>query len=148
MYRPGINKPKRNKNSNISFTSLLWSEFEDYLSDKVTLSYKIILCDDYNFHFETNSADAVKFLNMTDCNGFTPLDCFKSNPTHCKDADLDAFFISKNPVDKNFIKNLDVIVDTGTNFDHYLDTMVVGTAGLPFTSVPLGKKNCKKFGTN
>ena len=66
MYRPGINKPKRIKKENISFTSLFWSEFEGYLSNKVTLSDKIILCGDFNFHFETNSADAVKFLNMID----------------------------------------------------------------------------------
>ena len=44
---------------------------------------------------KTNSADAVKFLNMIDCYGFTPLDSFKSNPTHCKGGVLDAFFISK-----------------------------------------------------
>ena len=37
MYRPEINKPKRIKKGNISFTSLFWSEFEDYLSNKVTL---------------------------------------------------------------------------------------------------------------
>ena len=41
MYRPGINKPKRIKKENISFTSLFWSEFEDYLSNKVTLSDKL-----------------------------------------------------------------------------------------------------------
>ena len=105
MYRPGINKPKRIKKENISFTSLFWSEFEDYLSNKVTLSDKIILCGDFNFHFETNSADAVKFLNMIDCYGFTPLDSFNSNPTYCKGGVLDAFFISKNAMDKNFMKN-------------------------------------------
>ena len=37
------------------------------------------------------------------------------------------------------MKNVDVIVDTGTNFDHYLVTAVVGTAGLPSTSAPLVK---------
>ena len=70
---------------------------------------KIILCGDFNFHFETNSADAVKFFNMVDCYGFTPLDSFRSNPTHCKGGILDAFFISKNAMDKNFMKNLDII---------------------------------------
>ena len=140
MHRPGINKPKRIKKENISFTSLFWSEFEDYLSNKVTLSDKIILCGDFNFHFETNSADAVKFLNMIDCYGFTPLDSFKGNPTHCKGGVLDAFFISKNAMDKNFMKNLDVVVDTGTNSDHYLVTAVVDTAGLHSTSAPLVKK--------
>ena len=105
MYRPGINKPKKIKKENISFTSLFWSEFEDYLSNKVTLSDKIILCGDFNFHFETNLADAVKFLNMIDCYGFTPLDSFNSNPTHCKGGVLDTYFISKNAMDKNFLKN-------------------------------------------
>ena len=57
MYRPEINKPKRNKKSNISFTSLFWSEFEDYLRNKVTLSDKIILRGDFNFYFETDSTD-------------------------------------------------------------------------------------------
>ena len=38
---------------------------------------------------------------------------------HCKGGVLDAFFISKNAMDKNFMKNLDVVVDTGTNSDHY-----------------------------
>ena len=145
MYRPGINKPKRIKKENISFTSLFWSEFEDYLSNKVTLSDKIILCGDFNFHFETNSADAVKFLNMIDCYGFTPLDSFKSNPTHCKGGVLDAFFISKNAMDKNFMKNLNVVVDTGTNSDHYLVTAVVDTAGLHSTSAPLVKKIVRNF---
>ena len=148
MCRPGINKPKRIKKGIISFTSLFWSEFEEYLSNKVTLSDKIILCGDLNFHFETNSADAVKFLNMIDCYGFTPLDSFKSNPTHCKGGVLDAFLISKNAMDKNFMKNLDVVVDTGTNSDHYLVTAVVDTAGLHSTSAPLVKKNCKKFEAN
>ena len=98
------------------------------------------MCGDFNFHFETNSADAVKFLNMIDCYGFTPLDSFKSNPTHCKGRVLNAFFICKNAVDKNFMKNLDAIVDTGTNSDYYLVTAVVDTAGLPSTSVPFVKK--------
>ena len=93
MYRLGINKPKKFNKGNISFTSLFWSEFEGYLSIKVTLSDKIILCGDFNFHFETNSADAVKFLNMIDCYGFTPLDSFKRNTTHCKGGVLHAFFI-------------------------------------------------------
>ena len=105
-----------------------------------TLSGKIILCGDFNFHFETNSADAVKFLNMIDCYGFTPLDSFNSNPTHCKGGVLDAFFISKNAMDKNFMKNLDVVVDTGTNSNHYLVTAVVDTAGLHSISAPLVKK--------
>ena len=47
MYRPGINRPKRNKKSNFSFTLQFWSEFEDYLSNKVTLSDKIILRGDW-----------------------------------------------------------------------------------------------------
>ena len=46
-------------------------------------------------------------------------------------------FISKNAVDKNFLKSLDVIVDTGTNSDHCLVTAVVDTAVLPPTSVTL-----------
>ena len=145
MYRPGINKPERIKKENISFTSLFWSEFEDYLRNKVTLSDKIILCGDFNFHFETNSADAVKFLNMIDCYGFIPLDSFKSNPTHFKGGVLDAFFISKNAMDKNFIKNLDVIVNIGTNSDHYFVTAVVDTAGLYSTSGPLVKKIVRNF---
>ena len=140
MYRPRINNPKRIKKGNIRFTSLFWSEFEDYLSNKVTLSDKIILCGDFNYYFETNSADAVKFLNMNDCYGFTPLDSSKSNPTHCKGGVLDSFFISNNAMNKNFMKNLDVVVDTGTNSDHYLVTAVVDTAGLHSTSAPLAKK--------
>ena len=95
MYRPGINKPKTIKKGHISLTSLFWSEFEDYLSNKVTLSDKIILCSDFNFHFETNSADAVKFLNMIDCYRFTPLDSFRSNPTHCKVGFLMHFLFQK-----------------------------------------------------
>ena len=83
---------------------------------------------------------AVKFLNMIDCYDFTPLDSFNSNPTHCKGGVLDAFFVSKNAMDKNFMKNLDVVVDTGTNSDHYLVTAVVDTAGLHSTSAPLVKK--------
>ena len=71
MNRLGINKPKRIKKSYISFTSLFWSEFKDYLSNEVTLPDKIILSGDFNFHFETNSEDAVKFLIMIDCYGFT-----------------------------------------------------------------------------
>ena len=51
---------------------------------------------------------------MIDCYGFTPLDSFKSNPTGCKGEDLDIVFISKNVVSSNFMKNLDVTVDTGT----------------------------------
>ena len=98
------------------------------------------MCGGFNFHFETNSADAVKFLEMIDCFGFTPLDSFKSNPTHCKGEVQDAFFISKNAGDNNFMKNLDVIVDTGTNSDHYLVADVVDITGLPSTSVPLVKK--------
>ena len=47
---------------------------------------------------------------MIDCYGFTPLDSFKSNSTHCKGGALDAFSISKNAVDNNFMKNLVVIV--------------------------------------
>ena len=66
MYRLRINKPKRIKKSNISFISLFWSDLEDYLSNKFTLSDKIILCGDFNFHFEANLADAVKFLDMID----------------------------------------------------------------------------------
>ena len=80
----GINKPKRNKKGNITFSSLFWSKFEDYLSNKVTLLDKIVLCGDLNFYFETNSADAVKFLNMIECCGFTPLEGFKTNPSHCQ----------------------------------------------------------------
>ena len=38
------------------------------------------------------------------------------------------------------MKNLDAIVDTGTNSDRYLVTAVVDAAGLPSTSVPLVKK--------
>ena len=38
------------------------------------------------------------------------------------------------------MKNLDVMVDTGTNSDHYLVADVVDTTGLPSTSVPLVKK--------
>ena len=98
------------------------------------------MCGDFTFHFETNSADAVKFLNMIDCYGFTPSDSFKGNPTHCKDGVLDAFFITKNAMDKNFMKNLDVVVDTGTNSDHYLVTAVAHTAGLHSTSAPLVEK--------
>ena len=66
---------------------------------------------------------------------------FKSNSSHRKGGVLDVFFISKNAVDNNFIKNLDVIVVTGTNSDHYLVTAVVDTAGLLSISVPLVKKN-------
>ena len=44
-------------------------------------------------------------------------------------------------MDKNFIKNLDVIpvVDPGTNSDHYIVTAVVlvDTAGLASTSAPI-----------
>ena len=94
----------------------------------------------FNFHFETNSADAIKFLNMIDCYGFTPLHSFKSHPTHCKGKGLDAFFISKNAMDKNFMKNIDVVVNFGTNSDHYLVTTVVDTAGLHSISAPLVKK--------
>ena len=43
------------------------------------------------------------------------------------------------------MKNLDVIVDTGTNSDHYLVTAVVDAAGLPSTSVPLVKKIARKL---
>ena len=43
-------------------------------------------------------------------------------------------------MDKNFTKNLDIIVNTGTNSDHYLVTAVVDTAGLHSTSAPLVKK--------
>ena len=82
---------------------------------------------------------------MNDGYSFTPLDSFKSNPTHCKDVVLDAFFISKNAMDNNFIKNLDVIVDTVTNSDHYLVTTVVDTVGLHSTSVPLVKKIGRKL---
>ena len=42
-----------------------------------------------------------------------------------KDAVFDAFFTSRNAVDNNFMKNLDVIVDSGTNSDHHLVTAVV-----------------------
>ena len=38
------------------------------------------------------------------------------------------------------MKNLDVIVDTETNFDHYLVIAVVDTAGFPSTFAPLVKK--------
>ena len=76
---------------------------------------------------------------MIDCYGFTPLDVLKSNPSHCKGV-LDAFFISKKAVDKNLMKNLDVIVDTQTNSDHYLVTTVIDTAVLRSTSAPLVKK--------
>ena len=145
MYKSGINKSKRNKKSSISFTPLFWSEFEDYLSNKVTLYDKIILCGDFNFHFKTNSADAVKFLDVIDCNGFTLLDSFESNPTHCKDDGLNAFFVSKNAVDNNLKKSLDVIVDTRTNSDHYLVTGVLDAAGLPFSSVPFVKKIVRNF---
>ena len=99
---------------------------------------KIILCGDFNVHFKTNSADAAKLLNTINCRGFTPLDSFKSDPTHCKGGVLDVFFIFKNAVSNNFIKNLDVIVDTGTNSDHYLVAAVGDTAGLLSTFVPLG----------
>ena len=37
------------------------------------------------------------------------------------------------------MENLDVIVDTETNFDHYLVTAVVDTAELLSTSAPLVK---------
>ena len=98
------------------------------------------MCGDFNFNFETNSKDAVKFLNIIDCYGFTPLYSFKSNPTRCKDGVSDAFLILKNAVDHKFMKNLDVIVDTRASSDHYLVTAVVDTAGLSSTSVPMIKK--------
>ena len=85
---------------------------------------------------------------MIDCCGFTPLNSFKSNSSSSKGGVVYAFFISKNAMDKNFIKNLDVTVNTGSNFDHCLVTAVVDTAGLHSTSAPLVKKNCKKFKTN
>ena len=44
---------------------------------------------------QTWNLDAVKFLNRIDCYGFTPLDSFKSNPTHCKGGVLDAFLFQK-----------------------------------------------------
>ena len=37
---------------------------------------------------------------------------FKSNPKHSKNGLLEAFYISKNAVDNNFIKNEDAIVET------------------------------------
>ena len=43
VYRPETNKSKRIKKSNISFTSLFWSEFENYLSNEFSVSNKIIL---------------------------------------------------------------------------------------------------------
>ena len=77
---------------------------------------------------------------MIDCYGFTPLDSFNSNPTYCKGGVLDAFFTSKNAMDKNFMKNLEVAVDTGTNSDHYLVTAVVDTVGLHSTLLHWLKK--------
>ena len=48
-------------------------------------------------------------------------------------------------MDKNFLKNLDVVVDTGTNSDHCLVTALVDTAGLHSTSAPLVKKIVKNL---
>ena len=77
---------------------------------------------------------------MVNCFSFTPLDNFKSYPTHCKGGILGAIFTSKNAVCNNLMKNLDVIVVTGPNFNHFLITAAVDTAGLPSTSVPLVKQ--------
>ena len=46
------------------------------------------------------------------------------------------------------MKNLDVVVDTGTNSDHYLVTAVVDTAGLHSTSAPLVKKIVRNLKQN
>ena len=58
---------------------------------------------------------------------------------------LNAFFDSRNAVDNNLEKNLDVIVDTRTNSDRYLVTAVVDTAGLLFSSVPFVKTIVRNF---
>ena len=58
---------------------------------------------------------------------------------------LNAFFDSRNAVDNNLEKNLDVIVDTRTNSDRYLVTAVVDTAGLLFSSVPFVTKIVRNF---
>ena len=61
----------------------------------------MILCGDFKFHFQTNSVNAVKFLNMSDLYGFTPLDAVsKVIPLAAIKVNFFIqFFFSKNAMD-------------------------------------------------
>ena len=48
MYRPGIKQEKK------TFTSLFWSEFEDYFSNKVTLSDNFFFAVILTFRLKLN----------------------------------------------------------------------------------------------
>ena len=91
-------------------------------------------------HFETNSADAVKLLNIIAVTVLPHWTVLKVIPHTAKVGFLMHFLFLKDTVDDKFMKNLDVIVDTETGSDHYLVTVVFDTAGLPSTFVPLVKK--------
>ena len=140
VYRPGTMKLK-NRHDHISggILSMFWSEFDDYLA-AIPVNYdKFIICGDFNFHLKNNSnSDVCKFLVILMHHGFIPVANFQSQTTHCKGGVLGTFFTRHNnmPHAQPFLKNLQVIEETGTDSVHFLVTSLVD---VPFIITSVNK---------
>ena len=120
IYRPGVSSKTREKYEATKLKTF-FGEFDDYLDDLVNKLGKPVSCGDFNFHLEDISrAYTRRFVEVLTCHDFVPfLDCFPT-ATHKDGGILDVFVISMNAQDQVDIVSVDVIMDTGTDSDHYL----------------------------